>query len=232
MHHMTPEHVHEEIEVQELDFSTYNLEWNAHVPRWRDFYLSHDQTPHYVYLRKVLKAMQWLRGPDRWVLKSPQHLEHLPALRSAFPDATLAITHRDPAAVIVSAITMLAYGDRVRRHTVEPERVAEYWIDRVERLLRACVRDRDVWPAAQSIDVRFEEFMSDELSMVARIYELANLTMTDEARSQLEAFLAENARGKHGRVVYDLEGDFGVDTDDLRRRFGFYFERFAIHPES
>lgn len=232
MHHMTPEHVHEEIEVQELDFSTYNLEWNAHVPRWRDFYLSYDHTPHYEYLRKVLKAMQWLRGPDRWVLKSPQHLEHLPALHSIFPDATLAITHRDPAAVIVSAITMLAYGDRVRRSKVDPAAVAAYWIDRVERLLRACVRDRDVWPASQSIDVLFHEFMSDDVAMVARIYELADLPLTDEARAQFETFMAQNPRGKHGRVVYELDGDFGVDADELRDRFGFYFERFPIHAGS
>ena len=77
MHHMTPEHVHEEIEVQELDFATYNLEWYARVPRWRDFYLSYDQRPHYAYLKKALQALQWLRGPQRWVLKSPQHLEQL-----------------------------------------------------------------------------------------------------------------------------------------------------------
>ncbi len=176
--------------------------------------------------------MQWLRGPDRWVLKSPQHLEHLPALRSVFPDATLAITHRDPAAVIVSAITMLAYGDRVRRGKVDPGSVAAYWIDRIERLLRACVRDRDAWPASQSIDVLFHEFMSDDLAMVARIYELADLPMTDEAHAQFEAFMAHNPRGKHGRVVYDLQRDFGIDADELRRRFDFYFERFPVRAGS
>jgi hypothetical protein len=232
MHDMTPEHVHEEIEVQELDFSTYNLEWYAHVPRWRDFYLSYDQTPHYRYLAKVLKALQWLRGPDRWVLKSPQHLEQLAALRATFPDATIAITHRDPVAVIQSAITMLAYGARLRRTRVDMEAIAEYWIDRIERLLRACVRDREELSAAQSIDVLFHEFMADDVAMVGRIYELAGLPMTERARDQLDAFMAANPRAKHGRVVYDLRGDFGVDPAALRERFSFYFERFPIHAEA
>jgi hypothetical protein len=195
MHHMTPEHVHEEIEVQEIDFSTYNLEWYARVPRWRDYYLAHDHRPHYAYLKKALKALQWLRGPDRWILKSPQHLEQLRPLIETFPDATVVLTHRDPVSVIRSAITMLAYGARIRRTRVDTRDIAEYWIDRIERLLRACVRDRDRLPAAQSVDVLFHEFMADDVAMVERIYSLADLPMTTEARARLGAFMAEHRRG-------------------------------------
>ena len=47
----------------------------------------------------------------------------------------------------------------------------------------------------------------------------------------MEAFVAQNRRGKHGRVVYDLARDFGLDPATVRRRFDFYFERFAVQPE-
>ncbi len=231
MHDMTPEHVHEEIELQALDFASYELEWIATVPRWRDHYLAHDQTPHYAYLKKALQALQWLRGPDRWVLKSPQHMEQLGPLRAVFPDATLAITHRDPISVIASAVTMLAYGDRLRRTAVDPPAVAAYWTERVETLLRACVRDREIWPEAQSLDVLFHEFMADDLAMVERIYARAELPMTGDARAQLERFLADNPRGKHGRIVYDLRADFGIDPQALRERFGFYYDRFPVRQE-
>ena len=63
---------------------------------WRDFYLTLDQRAHYAYMKKVLQVLTFLRGPNRWVLKSPQHLEQIPALLATFPDATFAITHRDP----------------------------------------------------------------------------------------------------------------------------------------
>lgn len=232
MHDMPPEHIHEEIELMELDFSTYLLEWLCRPPRWRDHYLALDMRPHYAYLKKALQALTWLRGPQRWVLKSPQHLEQLVPLLETFPDATIAITHRDPVSVIRSAITMLAYGDRMRRRRVDPAGLAAYWIDRVERLLGACVRDRDRIPDAQCIDVPFDEFMADDVGMVARIYERAGLAMTREARAALEAFVAENPRGKHGQVVYDLKGDFGIDPADVRRRFDFYFERFDVRVEA
>jgi len=231
MHDMPPEHIHEELELQAPDFSNYNWEWIAHVPRWRDYYLGHDQTPHYQYLKNVLKVLQWLRGPDRWILKSPQHLEQLGPLMSVFPDATIAFTHRDPVAVIASTVTMEAYGSRMRCTRVDLDAIAAYWIDRIERLLRACVRDRDRVRPSQSIDILFHEFMADDVGMVERIYKRAGLPMTPEARRMLGEFMAQNRRGKFGRIVYDLQVDFGIDPAELRKRFDFYFARFPVHAE-
>jgi len=231
MHHMTPEHTHEEIELEAIDFSSYVLEWIADVPRARDYYLAHDQTSTYAYMRKVLKLLQWLRGPNRWILKSPQHLEQLGPLLTNFPDATFAVTARDPVSVIASTITMLAYGSRIRCHKVDMEGLATYWCDRVETLLRRCVRDRDLLPESQSIDVLFHEFMADDIGMVERIYDLADHPMTPETRKQFQDYMTANPRGKHGRLRYDLEADFGIDPDALRKRFDFYFERFPIRAE-
>jgi hypothetical protein len=232
MHHQYPAAIEEEIELEDLDFASYTLEWLARVPAWRDFALGLDQTKHYAYMKKVLQVCTFFRGPNRWVLKSPQHLEQIPALLATFPDATFAITHRDPVSVIQSAVTMLAYGDRVRRPKIEPEDLAEYWVDRVDRLLRACVRDRDLLPAERSIDVRFDEFMADDVAMVEQIYDRSEHPMTPKARGQLEAFLAGNPRGKFGQIAYDLQGDFGLDPDDVRSRFSAYLDRFSVPVEA
>jgi Sulfotransferase family len=47
MHEITTWHVHEEIQLLAIDFSTMFFETLAHVPAWRDHYMAHDQTPHY-----------------------------------------------------------------------------------------------------------------------------------------------------------------------------------------
>jgi len=231
MHERHPTAIEEEIELQDLDFSSYTLEWYARVPGWRDFYFTLDQREHYAYTKKVLQVLTWFRGPNRWVLKSPQHLEQIPALLETFPDATFAITHRDPVSVLQSALTMLGYGDRMRRTEVEAEALAAYWLDRVDRLLRVCVRDRDLLPADRTVDVLFHEFMADDVAMVECIYARNDRRMTPDARGQLDAFIAANPRGKHGRVAYDLAGDFGLDPDVVREQFAYYFERFPVEVE-
>ncbi|HXQ62626.1 MAG TPA: sulfotransferase [Acidimicrobiales bacterium] len=237
MHPMRPDHIHEELELQLPDFSSYQLEWVARAPRWRDYYLEHDQTPHYAYLKSVLQILQWRSageppGSDkRWVLKSPQHLEQLGPLLATFPDATVVVTHRDPVSVVQSAATMMTYAARMSYRTPEPEFYLSYWTDRIRRLLEASLRDRSLVPPARREDVFFHDFMADEPSAVARIYATAGLDMTDSARHQMGTYLTDHPRGKDGRVVYDLRADFGVTPDEVRDAFGFYHDAVAVPIE-
>jgi len=236
MHPMNPEHIHEELELMGPDFASYNYEWLSVSPRWRDHYYATDQTPHYEYMKTVLKILTWQDGDHtgentRWVLKCPQHLEQLPVLHNVFPDATIPVTHRDPVSVIQSAATMVAYGQRINRRRVDLDGVITYWSDRIAHLLDACTVDRDVIPAGQSIDVPFHEFMADDLAMVEKIYVRAGLPMTDKARGQLQQFIENHPRGRHGQVVYRLREDFGVEPAVLRERFRAYCERFPVVVE-
>jgi hypothetical protein len=226
MHDRSPSSIEEECELIDLDLCAYVLEWHARVPDWRDHYLELDQRPHYSFLYRELQVLTYVRGPSRWVLKTPQHLEQLGPLLETFPDATIAFTLRDPVAVLQSAITMLAYGDRLRRVRIEADGLAAYWVDRIERLLRTAVRDAHLIPDRQRVDVEFGSFMADDVATATRILDAAGMEVTDECRSELGTYLAGNPRGKLGRVVYDLRGDFGLDPDDLYRRFAFYFDAF------
>ncbi len=231
MHPMEPDHIHEELELLLPDFTSYNQEWIARVPRWRDYYLSHDQTEHYGYLKSALKILQWYRPRDHWVLKSPQHLEQLGPLLKTFPDATIIVTHRDPVSVVQSTITMLTYGARMNYTKSRPEWYLEYWTDRIRKLLEASVRDRDLLPSDRTVDVLFHEFMADDMATVERIYDVAGLSMTHEARAQIRAYVRDHPRGKEGQVVYDLRADFGVEPALVRESFGFYMDRFPIREE-
>ncbi|WP_421845398.1 sulfotransferase family protein [Mycobacterium sp.] len=232
MHDRFPEAIEEEVELLDLDFASYVLEWHARVPGWRDFYLALDQARHYAHLKKVLQALTFLRGPQTWVLKSPQHCEQLPALLATFPDATIVFTHRDPVAVVQSTITMLAYSDRLRRRAIDPQWLLEYWSDRVHRLLGACVRDRDLVAAERSIDISFHHLNGHELELLEKLYARCGIALTPAVRGAFTNYLAANPPGKHGHIRYDLRGHFGISAEQLRSRFDFYFDRFDVRPEA
>ena len=231
MHPMNPDHVHEEIELMTPDFGSYNLEWVARAPQWRDHYLSHDQTPQYEYMRTVLQIMQWYRPRERWVLKSPQHLEQIGPLLSTFPDASIVVTHRDPVAVVQSTITMVTYGARTAYRTPRPEWYRDYWIERIGLLLDASMRDRHLLPADRVTDVYFHEYMADEMGTLQRIYDAAGIEFTDRARAEVAQYQADHPRGRDGRVVYDLRGDFDIAPEDVRTRFAEYFSQFPVEIE-
>lgn len=225
MHEMTTEHVHEEIQLLANDFSTMLFETLADVPRWRAYYQAHDQTPHYEYLARQLKAMQFLRGGRRWLLKSPQHLEQVPVLDRVFPGSIVVFTHRDPVPVALSMIAMITYSARMHRSPVPVPEIAASWIDRLEDMLSALVRDRETIGPERSIDIRFDDFMSNEIGVAERVYALAGEPFTDEARTAIADYLAVHRRGRLGNVATSCEM-FGLAEADLRRRFAPYVKRF------
>ena len=231
MHEFSPDHISEDIELQAPDFSSYLIEWLAMVPRWRDYYLSHDQSGTYAYLKKALQVLTFLNGPNRWVIKCPQHMEQLPALYKIFPDATFVITHRDPVGSIRSQLTMYTYAARMFRKWVDLQEPLGYWPDRYERLLRACVRDRDILPPNQTIDVYFHDGIKNPDPILKEIYRIANIPLTNEVLADLHLYLAEHGEQTKGKIVYDLERDFHVTAEELRRPFTFYFDRFPVAIE-
>ncbi|AXN42270.1 hypothetical protein DSM43518_00369 [Mycobacterium marinum] len=225
MHEMTADHVHEEIQLLANDFSTMLFETLGHVPRWRDYYQTHDQTPHYQYLATQLKAMQFLRGGRRWLLKSPQHLEQVPVLDRVFPGSIVLFTHRDPVPVALSMLAMITYSARMHRWPVPVERIAHYWVDRLDRMLATLVRDRDTIGPERSIDIRFDDFMADEVGVAERIYALAGEPFTDSVRTATAGYLAGHQRGRLGAVQTSCEM-FGLTEESLRERFAPYLKRF------
>lgn len=232
MHEHSPDHACGENELQMPDFTTYQWEWMAEVPGWRDYYLSHDQASHYRYGRQMLKAIAWQFPSDRrWILKGNQHSEQLPALMRAYPDAYIVQIHRDPLAILQSVLTMR--GLSILAHQKHPDVAAHvaYWIDRIERMLRAYVRDMDVVPAGQRLDLMFQDVIADDVGTAQKLLEFAGLPSTADSVADMRDYMDSHPRGRDGRVVYDLAGDFNLDIGALRERFAFYTDRFAMRQE-
>ncbi|HEY9266484.1 MAG TPA: sulfotransferase, partial [Mycobacterium sp.] len=216
---------HEEIQLLANDFSTMLMETLAHVPSWRDYYLTLDQTPHYEYLATQLKAMQFLRGGRRWLLKSPQHLEQLPVLDRVFPGLVVVCTHRDPVPVALSMLAMVAYSSRMYSASPPVREIGASWVNRLDLMLSALIRDREVIGAGRSMDIRFDDYMADQIGVAAKVYELAGEAMTGDDRAAIDRYIAEHKRNRFGRVQSSGEM-FGVDEEDLRQRFAPYVRRF------
>lgn len=225
MHEMTTDHIHEEIHLLAIDFSTMFFETLASVPAWADYYRSHDQRPHYRYLRAILQALTHLRGGQRWLLKSPQHLEQFPVIADVFGDATVVVTHRDPVAVTVSMATMIAYTARVHASPVDAHGIGRFWADRLAGMLDACVRDREALSPARSVDIRFDDFMADEMGTARHVFELADQPFTPAVEASMRNYLDTHERGRLGSIDYRA-ADLGLDPDRLRERFAPYVARF------
>ncbi|MBI4515329.1 MAG: sulfotransferase [Deltaproteobacteria bacterium] len=229
MHEIEAQEPEEELTLLAFDFATLMFEAMACLPSYREWYDSADLTASYGFLRTLLQVLQWYRRGERWLLKSPQHLGQLGPLLSAFPDATIVQTHRDPVTVTASVCNMIAYGARMSLARPQPAAIARYWAARVETLLRRS-RERPAAHARQFVDVQFGELMADPLAIVRRIYAAAERELTPSAEAAMRAYLAANPRGKHGAHSYRLES-LGLDPAERRAALRDYQQRFQVPDE-
>jgi len=223
--------IHEEVELQNLCLSSLLMATSQPLTDWMEGYFAEDQRPHYAFLKRALKALQFLEPKERWVLKSPQHLAWIPALVETFPDATIVCTHRDPVSVFTSWATMTCYAARLSRDPVDPDELVPHARLLQKRLLDGIVRDKASLPPDRTEHVYFHEFMADDRGTLDRIYERAGLPMTEQTRAEIDHYIETHPRGRHGKVIYDLEGDFGISRDEMVEYFGNYIEAFPVERE-
>lgn len=184
---------------------------------------------HYEYMKTVLKALQWTRGHGRWVLKSLTHIRHLGTLLSTFPDATIVLTHRDPLAVLQSEATKDAYLARLFYREVDTSGIFNLWTMRIEEMLASLLRDRYLIPKGSLVEVPFAEYKSEPIEIIKKIYDTANLELTETVCRDMGRFLSD--RSRVGRIKYDIRNDFGVEPDAQRSRFSLYLREYPVELE-
>jgi Sulfotransferase family len=210
-----------------FDWSFINQAWMASydIRSYGQWFLDADYAPAYEAHRRTLQHLQW-RNPGRWVLKYPKHLLSLDALLATYPDAVLIWTHRDPAAVIPSVVSLTGFMRESNTPDYDPVRFAREWVVIEELALHRglATRDRD-GRAAGHIDVDYRSFMGDPVGTVATLCERLGMAFDDASRHAVQRWLDGNPQDKHGVHRYTA-GDFGLDPGRLRARFDFYARRF------
>lgn len=144
----------DDTELQCLAFGSYAIEWHAHVPRWRDFYLSEDHEPVYRYLKRAMQALTFLDGEQRrWLIKSPQHMEQLPALKAVFPQASLIVaqrSRRDALRSMSNVMDAMTDGFRCRAFP------STYWPARFDGMVARYEAAKHIFPDRLELDVSEE----------------------------------------------------------------------------
>lgn len=193
---------------------------------YRSWYPEQDLGEMYAYYKMLLQMLDWQRPGDRWLLKAPAHMWAIDSLIDTFPDVSIVWSHRNPLACIasISSMTHIVMKGQVEcsKEELGPV-VMNFYATSLERGLE--VRDRS--DPARFIDVTHDDFVSDNLGTASRIYDHFDLDMTPEAKSAMEAHIADNPKGRHGKHEYKLD-DWGLTNEAVIERFAPYIERFDI----
>jgi hypothetical protein len=227
IHPIAPDLPQECIAIGAQVFMSIQFHTTHNVPSYEDWFERTSQDLGYGFHHRFLQHLQAERPGTRWVLKAPGHLFGLEALLKRYPDARIVQTHRDPLRVVASMASHATVLRRAFSDNADPEQIAADWTGRWARALDTFLAVRDRAPAAQFLDVNYDDIERSPLATIERVYDFLGWPLSAAARGAMEGFLAANPKNKHGVHRYTLE-QYGLDRNAEIKRFRRYCERFQI----
>ncbi|HWD54510.1 MAG TPA: sulfotransferase [Acidimicrobiales bacterium] len=213
------------------DVRTLALETQAHVPSYARWLEQADMTPAYAQHRLALQTLQSRQPTERWVLKTPNHLWHLDALLSAYPEARIIWTHRDPGPVVTSLASLANAGQRPLTWRSDPRPAAEEWKRKCAFALGSAVAFDHKSAEGWCQHVHYDALIADPLQTVRELYGHFGAAVSDLHARRMEAFLRDRPKDAFGRHLYD-PADFGWTYAGLAEEFLDYTQRYHIPSES
>jgi sulfotransferase family protein len=213
-------------------FASLRFDTTYRIPSYRRWL---DRTGHrhaYRFHKRFLQHLQHQAGGNgRWVLKCPDHIFALTAIREVYPDARLVFVHRDPLAVLLSVARLTAVLRRpFTRHIDKLEigrQDSDRWLSATELMIAAAERQ----PFAEPIfHVHYTDLARDPLETVASIYRHFGIAMARPAADAIRRLVAAKPNGGYGARRYRF-AEHGLDAARERERYRRYTTHFVISPE-
>ena len=202
------------------------------VPSYTMWMATRDQTPLYARHRRLLQLLQWRRPPQRWVLKAPSHMNHLRELFSAYPDARVVITHRDPLQVLGSLANLMASLRWTRSDHVDYQAVVAAMAFGHAYLAEQVMKQRDsgALPEDQILDVRYCDLVADPVGTVCAIGAWLGAPLGADAEAATSRWVDARPKDRHGAHEYSF-ADTGLDLAIERARHAEYQRRYGVPSE-
>jgi hypothetical protein len=218
-------------------FRSLRFDTTYHVPSYRTWLDTDPQghVPAYMFHKRFLQHLQHQAGltapRPRWVLKCPDHLFALSAIRAVYPDARIVFVHRDPVKVLLSVTRLTEVlrqpftrqVDRVEIGQQESRR----WLEGTRRMIM--VGD-DAGVAEPVCHVHYLDLVSDPVATVEQVYAHFDLSLPRPVTALMQSYVAAQPNGGYGAHAYRFE-DHGLDADAERAKFRPYMLRFGVAPE-
>jgi hypothetical protein len=220
--HNAPE---EDILLLDVTFLSTTPEATALVPSYSAWLEKTDQSHAYDYGSRLLRLLQWQQPGQRWVLKSPHHLEFLPLVEKYYGTPHFIWTHRNPTECIPSFLSMVCHSRAIFSNEVNMDEVAEHWVRKTSYMLEKALEYRQKEGLEEAFtDLMYMDLVDSPLDQLEKIYARFD-GISESLRQKFNKAEKENPQGKYGIHEYDLS-DFGLSRADLKERSASYFELY------
>jgi Sulfotransferase family len=213
-------------------FTSLRFDTTYRIPNYRRWL---DETGHldaYRFHKRFLQHLQHQTADrGRWVLKCPDHVFALEAIRAVYPDARLVFVHRDPLAVLLSVARLTETLRRPFTRSIDKTEIgrqdSDRWLAATELMIAAARENHFAEPI---FHVQYLDLIRDPVGTVAALYGHFGDTLHPDAAARISHLVEAKPNGGYGAHGSRLE-EYGLDAALERERYARYMTHFGIQPE-
>ncbi|HEX4635261.1 MAG TPA: sulfotransferase [Rhizomicrobium sp.] len=226
LHHLSADEPQECTDITAHCFQSLRFDSTHHVPSYQAWLDAHGHDDAFRFHRRFLQHLEAQEPGHHWILKSPDHVFALDAIRKIYPDARIVFLHRDPLSVVASCSKLAellrrSFARRIDRVQVGRQ-VSTRLIEGTQRMMQAASASDDI------LHLHYRDVVSAPLETVRKLYAHSGRRLGTEGERRIESWLARPKRRPHR--PYRLS-DFGLDAGALSERFAPYKAYFDIKAE-
>jgi hypothetical protein len=226
LHHLSADAPQECTDITAQVFQSLRFENTHRIPSYQSWIDRHGHHDAFRFHRRFLQHLDAQTPGRRWVLKSPDHVFSLEAIRAAYPDAIIVFLHRDPLSVVSSCARL---AERLRRpftDRLDPQEVGHQVSARLHQAADHMMEAAGHLP--RILHLHYGQVVAEPVAAVRTLYRHCGFELSGIAEQRMAAFLAR----PHRRSVQDRDfSRFGLDAGTLRDRFAGYVRHFAVPEE-
>jgi hypothetical protein len=214
-------------------FRSLRFDSNYHVPGYRSWLDADGHLDAYRFHKRFLQHLQHQapRAGGRWVVKCPDHIFALDAIRAVYPDAGVVFVHRDPLKVLLSVaklteVIRAPFTRRMDREEIGRAESARY-VRATELMMEASRTEGFERPI---LHVSHEDLIADPLGSVRGLYAHFGLELDAASAARVSGYAEARPNGGYGARNYRFE-DHGLDPEAEREKFSSYMRHFGLLPE-
>lgn len=208
-------------------FQSLRYDTTHRIPSYLSWIETHGHEDAFRFHRRFLQHLDAQVPGRRWVLKSPDHVFTLEAIKTVYPDARIVFLHRDPLSVVASCVKLAELLRKPFTRHLDREQVGDQvssrLVESTGHMVKAAGRDPNI------LHLHYRKVVANPLEAVRSLYYHCGMNLSEEAEAHMRQWLTKSRPHRHPH--YSLE-EFGLDARDLSRRFARYMKVFGVSPEA
>ena len=223
MHHIRGETPEECMLIATMNIRSIVYLCMADVPEYAEYLKSCSFESVFLWHKRFLQVLELTGKPNRWLLKDPSHIGHIPEILSAYPNAKFINIHRDPVEAIGSFCSLTKNVRLGFSKSVDENRIGEMVLDFWKHKLYKGILDKEVLHSDQIADVSYSQFIKNPISVLKEVYIKLGLDMNIKTENSMEKYLAMQKNLQKKKHTYILE-EFGLTSEIVQDSFKEYIQ--------